>query len=34
MLPAMLQTGEVILHDPATALQQNEMVRRAYLGVA
>jgi len=28
----MVQAGEVILHDMASALQQNEMVRKAYLG--
>jgi branched-chain amino acid transport system ATP-binding protein len=28
----VLQTGEIVLEDTATALQRNEMVRRAYLG--
>jgi branched-chain amino acid transport system ATP-binding protein len=28
----VLQTGEIVLHDTAEALQQNEMVRKAYLG--
>ena len=28
----VLQTGEIVLHDTASALQKNEMVRRAYLG--
>jgi branched-chain amino acid transport system ATP-binding protein len=29
----VLETGEIVLHDSATALQENEMVRKAYLGV-
>jgi len=29
----VMQTGEIVLHDTAEALQQNEMVRKAYLGV-
>jgi branched-chain amino acid transport system ATP-binding protein len=28
----VLQTGQIVLHDQATALQRNEMVRKAYLG--
>ena len=28
----VLQTGEIVLHDSAAALQANEMVRKAYLG--
>ena len=28
----VLQTGEIVLHDQAAALAQNEMVRKAYLG--
>jgi len=28
----VLQTGEIVLHDTAENLQQNEMVRKAYLG--
>jgi branched-chain amino acid transport system ATP-binding protein len=28
----VLQTGEIVLHDNAAALQQNELVRKAYLG--
>lgn len=28
----VLQTGEIVLHDTGAALQQNETVRRAYLG--
>jgi branched-chain amino acid transport system ATP-binding protein len=28
----VLQTGQIVLQDKATALQQNEMVRKAYLG--
>ncbi len=28
----VLQTGEIVLHDTASALQRNETVRRAYLG--
>ena len=29
----VLQTGEIVLHDTAEALKQNEMVQKAYLGV-
>lgn len=29
----VLQTGEIVLHDTAVNLQQNEMVQRAYLGI-
>ncbi len=29
----VLQTGEIVLSDTATALQENEMVKRAYLGI-
>ena len=29
----VLQTGEIVLHDKAEALKQNEMVQKAYLGV-
>lgn len=29
----VLQTGEIVLHDTAEKLQQNEMVQKAYLGV-
>ena len=29
----VLQTGEIVLHDTATNLQQNEMVQKAYLGI-
>jgi branched-chain amino acid transport system ATP-binding protein len=29
----VLQTGQIVLHDTATNLQQNEMVQKAYLGV-
>jgi len=29
----VLQTGEIVLHDTAENLQQNEMVQKAYLGV-
>ncbi len=29
----VLQTGQIVLHDTALNLQQNEMVRKAYLGV-
>lgn len=29
----VLQTGEIVLQDTAAALQENEMVRKAYLGV-
>jgi branched-chain amino acid transport system ATP-binding protein len=28
----VLETGEVVLQDSAAALQENEMVRKAYLG--
>ncbi|MDQ3326982.1 MAG: ABC transporter ATP-binding protein [Chloroflexota bacterium] len=28
----VIETGNIVLHDEATALQQNEMVRKAYLG--
>jgi branched-chain amino acid transport system ATP-binding protein len=28
----VMQTGEIVLHDTAEALQENEMVRKAYLG--
>ena len=28
----VLQTGQIVLHDTAAALQQNETVRKAYLG--
>jgi branched-chain amino acid transport system ATP-binding protein len=28
----VMQTGEIVLHDTAAALQENEMVRKAYLG--
>jgi branched-chain amino acid transport system ATP-binding protein len=28
-----LQTGEIVLHDCAEALRQNEMVRKVYLGI-
>jgi branched-chain amino acid transport system ATP-binding protein len=28
----VLQTGEIVLHDNAATLQQNELVRKAYLG--
>ncbi len=28
----VLETGNIVLHDSAAALQQNEMVRKAYLG--
>jgi branched-chain amino acid transport system ATP-binding protein len=30
----VLQTGAIVLHDSAASLQQNEMVRKAYLGEA
>jgi len=30
----VLETGEIVLHDAAAALQENEMVRKAYLGIA
>ena len=29
----VLQTGEIVLHDTAANLQQNEMVQKAYLGI-
>ena len=29
----VLQTGEIVLHDTAVNLQQNEMVQKAYLGI-
>ncbi len=29
----VLQTGEIVLSDTASALQQNEMVQKAYLGI-
>jgi len=29
----VLQTGQIVLHDDAEALKQNEMVQKAYLGV-
>ena len=29
----VLQTGEIVLHDSATNLRQNEMVQKAYLGI-
>jgi branched-chain amino acid transport system ATP-binding protein len=29
----VLQTGEIVLHDSASNLQQNEMVQKAYLGI-
>lgn len=29
----VLQTGEIVLHDTAANLQQNEMVRKSYLGI-
>lgn len=29
----VLQTGQIVLHDTAVNLQQNELVRKAYLGV-
>lgn len=29
----VLQTGEIVLHDTAKNLQQNEMVQKAYLGI-
>ena len=29
----VLQTGEIVLHDSAANLQQNEMVKKAYLGI-
>jgi branched-chain amino acid transport system ATP-binding protein len=29
----VLQTGEIVLSDTAKALQQNEMVQKAYLGI-
>jgi branched-chain amino acid transport system ATP-binding protein len=30
----VLETGEIVLHDAAGALRENEMVRRAYLGIS
>jgi branched-chain amino acid transport system ATP-binding protein len=30
----VLETGRIVLHDSAAALQENEMVRKAYLGEA
>jgi branched-chain amino acid transport system ATP-binding protein len=30
----VLETGEIVLQDSATALRENEMVRKAYLGIA
>ena len=29
----VLQTGEIVLHDTAANLQQNEIVQKAYLGI-
>ena len=29
----VLQTGEIVLHDSAAELRQNEMVQKAYLGI-
>jgi branched-chain amino acid transport system ATP-binding protein len=29
----VIQTGEIVLHDTAKALQDNEMVQKAYLGI-
>jgi ABC-type branched-subunit amino acid transport system ATPase component len=29
----VLQTGEIVLHDTAENLRQNEMVQSAYLGM-
>ncbi|RME71224.1 MAG: ABC transporter ATP-binding protein [Chloroflexi bacterium] len=29
----VIQTGEIVLHDTASALQNNEMVQKAYLGI-
>ena len=29
----VIQTGEIVLHDEANALQNNEMVQKAYLGI-
>jgi len=29
----VIQTGEIVLHDSAKALQDNEMVQKAYLGI-
>ncbi len=29
----VLQTGEIVIHDTAKSLQQNEMVQKAYLGI-
>ena len=28
----VIQTGQIVLHDSATNLRKNEMVRKAYLG--
>jgi branched-chain amino acid transport system ATP-binding protein len=30
----VLETGQIVLQDSASALQENEMVRQAYLGEA
>jgi branched-chain amino acid transport system ATP-binding protein len=30
----VMETGEIVLQDAASALQENEMVRKAYLGIA
>jgi branched-chain amino acid transport system ATP-binding protein len=30
----VLETGEIVLHDEAAALQENQMVRHAYLGIS
>ncbi len=29
----VLQTGEIVLHDSAESLRENEMVKKAYLGI-
>jgi len=29
----VMQTGEIVLHDSAENLQQNEMVQKVYLGI-
>ena len=29
----VIQTGEIVLHDSAKNLQNNEMVQKAYLGI-
>lgn len=29
----VLQTGEIVLHDTAESLRENEMVQKAYLGI-